>query len=355
MAVRTAEDAATEAPGGLEGVVGRLDRLQRDHAWLAFPFAVVKKFGEDQAGNLAALIAYFAFFSLFPLLLALVTVLGFVLRGNAELQRRVVDSALVHFPVIGDQIRDNIGSLHGSGLALAVGLGLAIWAGMRMVQAARDALNSIWDVPMRTRAGFFPARLRSLAVLGLVGGTLLITAAVSSVAAGRGGLGPAVSFIAPVLSMAVNIGLFLVAFQVLTDRHLDWPDIVPGAVLAGVAATVFQVAGGVYVKHTLRDASQTYGTFAVVIGLLSWIHLQAQVTLIAAELNVVRARRLWPRSLTNSDLTEPDRAALAQHAEVEERLPSEDVRVAVPGENHERGVNRPEVEMAPLPPHQRRP
>ncbi len=338
----------------MERIVAAVDRFQRRHTWLAFPFAVVKKFGEDQAGNLAALIAYYSFFSLFPLLLAMVGVLGFVLGRNAELQRRALDSALAHFPLLGYDIRENLGSLHGRGVALAFGFGLALWAGQRAILASREAMNSIWDVPMRVRSGFFPARLKVLGVLLLVGTAVVLTAGFSTLP-GRLGLGPAIRVGAPVLSVAVNVTLFLVAFKVLTDRPCSWSELLPGAVVAGVATALLQVLGGVYVERTVQSASRTYGAFAVVIGLLTWIHFQAQLTLYAAEVNVVRARHLWPRSLTNNDLTEADRQALTQHAQVEERLPSEDVRVVAPGENHERGVNRPEVPAAAIPPSEHRP
>jgi len=140
-----------------------------------------------------------------------------------------------------------------------------------------------------------------------------------------------------------------VAFRVLTQRDLGWGTVFPGAVVAGVASAAFQAVGGVIVAHNLKGASQTYGTFAVVIGLLSWLYLQAQVVLLAAEVNVVRVRRLWPRSLDPDDLTEADRRALAQHAEVEDRVPDEDVRTAVPGEQHERGIDRPTNRGAPVP------
>ena len=338
----------------MERIVAAVDRFQRRHVWLAFPFGVLKKFGEDQAGNLAALIAYWSFFSLFPLLLAMVGVLGFFLGRNAELQRRALEWALAHFPLLGDDIRDNLGSLRGRGVALAFGFGLAIWAGMRAVQATREAMNSIWDVPMRTRAGFFPARLRVLGVLLLVGAAVVATAALSALPRWIG-LASTVGVWRPVLSVAVYVVLFLILFRVLTDRACSWSELLPGALVAAVATYLLQVLGGVYVGRTVRGASRTYGAFAVVIGLLSWIHLQAQVILFAAEFNVVRARRLWPRSLTNDDLTEADRQALTQHAQVEERLPAEDVRVVAPGENHERGVNRPEVRAAPIPPSERRP
>ena len=149
---------------------------------MGFPLGAGKKFGEDQAGNLAALISYYTFFSIFPLLLALVTILGLVLKGNLELQHRIVGSALAQFPVIGNQIRDNIGSLGGNWLALLAGVGGALWAGMGAVDAAQNAMNSVWDVPIRDKPKFLTRRLRSLTMLVVIGGGLFLTAAGSTVA-----------------------------------------------------------------------------------------------------------------------------------------------------------------------------
>ena len=102
--------------GSIERVVRRIDARQQRTPFLAFPFAVVKKFGDDRAGGLAALMAYYGFVALFPLLLLLVTLLGLALRGNESLQRRVLQSALSDFPIIGDQLRTNIHSLRLSGV-----------------------------------------------------------------------------------------------------------------------------------------------------------------------------------------------------------------------------------------------
>jgi uncharacterized BrkB/YihY/UPF0761 family membrane protein len=201
-------------------------------------------------------------------------------------------------------------------------------------------MNSVWDVPIKDTPTFVKRRLRSLVMLVVVGGSLFVTAAASSVAGSADSIGPLGRIAGPLLSALVNVGVFMVAFRVLTERNLRWSSVLPGAVVAGVAAALFQAAGGFIIDRNLRGATQTYGTFAVVIGLLSWLYLQAQVTLFAAEVNVVRARALWPRSLDQENLTEADRKALAQHAEVEERVPDEDVRTAVPGEQHERGVDR---------------
>jgi YihY family inner membrane protein len=316
----------------MKRLVHNLDGYQRGHAWLAFPLAVVKKFKEDQAGPLAALIAYYTFFSLFPLLLALVTILGYVLHGDPAMQQRIVSSALAQFPLIGDQIRSNVGSLKGSSLALIVGLGGALWAGMGAVNATQHAMNAVWDVPIRDKPTFLKRRLRSLLMLAVIGGGLLATLAASTVASWADSIDVLGRLAAPAASVLVGIGVFMLAFRVLTEGDLGWSDVFPGAVAAAVAAVAFQLIGGFYLGHSLRAASRTYGTFAIVIGLLSWLYLQAHVILLAAEVNVVRARRLWPRSLIKDPdhLTGADRDALVRHAKVEQRISDQDVRTARP-------------------------
>ena len=112
-----------------------------------------------------------------------------------------------------------------------------------------------------------------------------------------------------------------------TDVKLRWGQLMPGAAVAAVAWAALQGFGGYYVGHQLKGASATYGLFGLVIGLLSWLYLQAQLTLLAAEVIVVRERRLWPRGLQSEHLTEADQRALQQYAGVEERLPVEEITV----------------------------
>jgi uncharacterized BrkB/YihY/UPF0761 family membrane protein len=100
-----------------------------------------------------------------------------------------------------------------------------------------------------------------------------------------------------VAAAAVNVGLFLLAFRVLTPRQIPARQLLAGALVAGVAWQALQAVGGYLVGHYLRHTSQVYGVFAIVLGLLSWLYLGARLTLYAAEVNVVAARRLWPRSL----------------------------------------------------------
>jgi YihY family inner membrane protein len=328
----------------LKRLMQAIDDWQQGQRWLAFPMAVAKKFGDDQAGNKAALMAYYGFFSLFPLLLVAVTVLSLVLQGRSDLSGRIVDSTLAQFPVIGEQIRDEVeGSrLRGSGLALGVGLALALWGGLGVAEAAQNAMNGIWNVPRRRYPNFFLRRLRGLAWLVILGGGLLLASVVSgfAAAADTAWSGPA----AVATSTVVNMLLFLVGFRVLTVRNVSLRTLLPGALLAAVAWALLQWLGGWYVARQLSRASATYGAFALVIGLLSWLYLASMVTLFAAELNVVRSRRLWPRSLIMPPMAGADERVLEDLARQEERLPDQRVEVSFEGGAEEAGERPAERE-----------
>ncbi|HVL89282.1 MAG TPA: YhjD/YihY/BrkB family envelope integrity protein [Actinomycetota bacterium] len=275
----------------------RIDSVQRRHAALAFPVAVFKKFGEDRGGRLASLIAYYGFFSLFPLLLVFVAVLGFLLGDNPQLQRDILDSTLANFPIIGDQIRSNIGSLSGNGFALAIGLAGALWAGMGAIRATQTAMDDLWSVPRERRPNLIGSAVRSLVMLTVLGTFAVLAAIIPTLGSAFGtGFGLRVAGIA--LTLLVNFGLFMVVFKVLTVAKVSWRDVTPGAALAAVVWSILHSIGGWYLGSRLEGASQVYGFFAIVIGLLAWIALAAQVTLLAAETNVVRIRGLWPRALS---------------------------------------------------------
>ena len=297
----------------LEGV----DQFQRTHRWLAFPVAVIKKFGDDRASRLAALVSYYGFFSLFPLLLILVTVLGYVLSGHDELRRQVVDAILRQFPELGRPIRESVGSLRGSGLGVAAGFAGLLWAGMGVMQALQDAMNTVWDVPIKVQPNFWEKRLRALSMLGLLGVGFLLTSFLTAIGRipglarfGPGGL---------VVSLAFDLVIFLLAFRLLTDRDLAWGVLFPGAAVGAAGWVGLQWLGGFYVDRMVDSAGHTYGFFAAVIGLLSWMYLLAQWVVLAAEVNVVRHDHLWPRTFFGDALRERDREALVRYAKVQER------------------------------------
>ncbi len=308
-------------------VARRVDEGQQRRPWLAFPYAVVKKFGDDHAGNLAALISYYGFFSLFPLMLVLVTVLGMVLERNTELREAIKESALANFPVVGEEISKNVKALDGSGLTLAIGIVLALWAGIGVLKVMQTAMNTVWNVPYKHRPNFVKSLLRAVIMLAVLGFITVASAAAGSVGAGNDNVLLSVLWI--VVSLTLNLVLFLLAFRILTTEDVSWGDVFPGALVAAIAWTGLQAVGGWFVRHQLEGASDTYGTFATVIGLLAWISLGAQMTLLAAEVNVVRKRKLWPRAVVQPPLTDADERALKSYAEVEERRPEEDVHARI--------------------------
>jgi YihY family inner membrane protein len=266
--------------------------------------------------------------SLFPLLLVLVTVLGFVLQGNPELQKDIVNSAVTQIPIIGDQIRENVGTVRGNGAGLVIGIVFTFYGGLGVCNAAQDAMNRVWEVPFRERPGFLPRTLRSLGLIGTIGLGIIVTTFLSGVGGGAN-LDAWLRIVAIVVALAVNIGLFAVAFRVLTVRDVAWRDLWPGAIIAAFGWQVLQTVGGALVSHQLKGMDQTYGLFAIVIGLLAWIFLQARIVLYAAEVNVVRAHHLWPRSIAPPPLTDGDKRAYEAYAETEQRRPETDVKLEI--------------------------
>jgi len=306
-------------------VLRRVDEVQRRHKGLAFTVAVFKKFGEDDAGSKAALIAYYGFFSLFPLLLVFTTVLAFILSGHTALQGKILHSTLRQFPIIGDQISQNIRSLQGSGIALVIGILTTLWAGMGVTQAGENAMNAVWNVPARKLPNALHSRARGLLLLVVFGAGGLATTFLAGFA--TSGSGAWLKVAAILVAALINLAMFLVAFRTLTAEKVSWQDVLPGALVATVVWEMLQAIGGWYVARSLRGASQVYGFFAIVIGLLGWLYLGAQMTLLAAEFNVVLKRRLWPRSLVQPPLTIKDKEVLRLLAKMEERRDEEEIVV----------------------------
>jgi YihY family inner membrane protein len=271
--------------------------------------------------------AYYGFLALFPMLLLLVTLLGLALEGNESLQESVLRSALSDFPIIGDQLRDNIHSLRLSGLGLVISILGLLWGSLGMTQAAQHAMAQVWNVEGKDRPAFVPRFVRGLLFIALLGLDVALIAGVAQL--GTFGPDQAIWFriLNLVVAAAVNVGVFIAAFRLLTPKQIPLADLVPGAVMAGIAFTLLQIGGTYLVTHQLQHTSQVYGFFAIVLGLLSWLYLSAQITLYAAEINVVRVRRLWPRSLVQPPLTEPDRQVLRNMVEQEIRRPEQHVEV----------------------------
>jgi YihY family inner membrane protein len=303
----------------------RADRFQQRHGLIGFPWAVLQKFGNDQAGSKAALMAYYGLFALFPLLLLFTTVLGFALSGQPTLREQLIKSALGNFPVIGNQLRSDVHPLQGNTAALVIGILGTIYGSVGIGLASQNAMNTVWNIPFVRWPNIWIRYLRTFAMIGLLGLASLTSMALAAFAtAVAHGAGTAVSIIGA--SALVNFGLFLLAFMVLTAEPLRARDVALGAVVATAFWEALQLIGTWYVTRALRNATPTYGFFAVVITLLSWLALGSQLTLWAAEINVVRHYRLWPRSVTQPPLTRADRLVFQRLARMEVRRP--EVKVA---------------------------
>jgi YihY family inner membrane protein len=315
----------------LNEILHRLDRAQKRHTWSAFPVAVVKKFGDDQGARLAALIAYYGFFSLFPLLLVLVTVVAFVIRGNTQLQSDIIHSAIADFPVIGAKIGRSVHALRGSVEVLVLGTVAALWSGMGVVNTIQNGMDDVWYVPKTQRPGFPERVKRGLLVLLVFGVIIAASGYLASLGISQGQVGATARVLSFVASVATNSAFLAALFRILPDEDLSWRDVLPGAVIGAVALATLVSVGAFIVDRKISQATQIYGFFAVVIGLLSWLFLGAQILLLAAEINAVRVRHLWPRSLFPPPLEETDRRALADRAAVERARPEQAVHVHFDG------------------------
>jgi uncharacterized BrkB/YihY/UPF0761 family membrane protein len=285
-------------------LVGAIDRWQRRHRTPGVAYGVVKKFGDDNANLLVVSLAWYGFTAIFPLLLAVVTLLGFI--GEKSLGGEVV-STLHKFPVVGDSFNPaNSQHLHGSTVGLVIGLAGLVYGAQGVTQTAQQAMATVWAVPQFARTGFLSRLGRSLAGLITIGWTFLVNAPIATYVT-RPGESYAIRVPVLVALLAVNSFLYWASFKILTPRSVEGRALVPGAILGAVAFTALITVGTGLVTHQLKNASNTYGTFGSVIGIVAFLLLLAKLSIYSAELNPVLHRRLYPRALPLGELTEADK------------------------------------------------
>jgi membrane protein len=304
------------------GVVGRIDGWQQRHRAAGFPIAVIYKYVDDSGPYLAALITYYAFVSLFPLLLLFTTVLSTVLVGHPGLQQHIESSALSQLPVVGSDLTSPK-HLGGGTTGFVVGLVGALYGGLGVAQASQYAMNTAWAVPRNNRPNPFLARGRSLLLLVIVGLGVIGTTVLSSMGAnGAGSFGVALRVTTVVAAGVLNTAMLVFAFRVATTRDVTTRQVLPGAVAAAIGWQLLQTFGVTYVTHVVENANATNSVFALVLGLLAFLYLAAVVILLCVEANVVRVERLYPRALLtpftdNVELTEGDENAYTGQAEAQ--------------------------------------
>lgn len=288
-----------------------VDEAQRKFPPLGYPIAVVYKFFDDMGNYLGALLAFYAFVSLFPLLILGSTILGVVLSGDPGLQQRLIESALNEFPIVSDQIAKP-NALSGSWVSITVSTIVALYGALGSAQAFQYIANSVWQVPRNARPNPFAARGKSIGLIGLLGTALLGTIGLTSVVPRLVHLEGVASLGVKLGTLAIDVGAFMVAYHVATSRSLRWRDIWPGALFASFMWQVLQRFGNVYVEHVVqRNKSMGGGTLAVVLGLMLFLFVAGIIVVLSMEINAVWTLRLWPRALLtpftdNVQLTDAD-------------------------------------------------
>jgi YihY family inner membrane protein len=310
----------------VERLLRKADEAQQRFTPSAFIVGVVKKYGDDNGGVLVANLTHVGFVSLFPLLLVLVTVLGLVAAVDGGFRQAAIDAVANQVPLIGHQLTTNVHQLRrSSAIGLVVGLVALLWGATRLARAGLYTMEQVWNLPGPARPGHLPRLGRALLFLVLLGGAVIATTLLAGLTT-YGKHPAALNVLTVAVEIVVNAGTYLGAFRILTPRGVPTRDLIPGAAAGGAGWTVLQVAGTYLVHHYLHSDS-VYGVFATVLGLVAWIFLAAEITVYCAEVNVVLARRLWPRSIVQPPLTEADRASLALQALGRQRREEQHVEV----------------------------
>ena len=311
--------------GPVSKAMGALDRWQRRTPGAGVPYAVVKKFGDDNANLVAVALAWYGFTAIFPMLLVVVTLLEFI--GKQSLGTGIVNT-LHEFPIVGSSFDPKGPSaLHGSGLGLAVGLLGLVYGAQGVTQTAQQAMATVWNIPQVERTGFLPRLGRSLAGLITIGAAFLINAFVTTYATGgTHNYVIRVSVLAGLL--VINVGLYFATFTCLTAKAIGPRGHLPGAIAGAVAYTALITVGAGLVTHQLKHADAVYGAFGTVIGIVAFLLLLAKLSMYAAELNPVLARGLYPRALPlGGEPTEADHRVLAALVHAEQRRDDEAIGV----------------------------
>jgi YihY family inner membrane protein len=242
------------------------------------------------SGRNASVLAFFGFLSIFPLLLVATTVLGFVLEDNPDLQQRIIDGALDDIPVLGQTLSENPASLNGNIWALLIGLALALWSATKAFVALQGAQDDVWEVHVDDRNALPKVRGKALLGLLIIGGaqigSIVITTLVTAADLPNAG-----RILLTAATILINIAVIFAMFKYLVSASLTWRMVWPGAIIGGLAFTLLQQFGTMIVKRITDNASVTYGQFALVLGLVTWLSLLAIATLMSCEFNAALARR----------------------------------------------------------------
>lgn len=282
-------------------MISKLDAYQQKHSLPAFIVAVIKRYNDDEAGNQSALITYYGFLSLFPLLLVLTSVLEIISNGNDQFKDKIISSAGSYFPILGDRLQSNIQGPNKTGIILFFALLFTFYGARGGADAFRNAINTLWHIPKDKRQSFPNTILGSFKIIIVGGVGLLSSALISTYATGLGR-----SFVFQILASFISTIIITTTLYIVIDISLEEPsklkfEIFLAALFSAMGILLLQRLGGYILTNQLRNLNDLYGTFAIVLGLIFWIYLQAKVMLFAVVASIVLKHHLWPISLVDKN------------------------------------------------------
>lgn len=277
-----------------------IDTQQQRFGPSAFAVAVVKRNGDTRGSMYAALITFYGVLSVFPLLLLFITLVGMILGANSEVTKRLINSALADFPVIGDELAKNIHALaRGNSFAMIAAVLFLLWGALGLTSALQAASHQAWGRPRHEEPNIAIRTIRGLSLLGVIG--LCVVAATVLAGISQAGLfhdSPlAIRALILLGTLIVDFAGYFVAMKILSPPEIRVQQLIPGIALGAVGWLALQNLGGYLIQHQLHRTTAIYGFFAIVLGLIFWINLGAQLFLYATQINVVRSLHAWPRGL----------------------------------------------------------
>ncbi|HEX8182234.1 MAG TPA: YihY/virulence factor BrkB family protein [Candidatus Saccharimonadales bacterium] len=281
----------------LDSAKSAVDTYQQKHAVLAFSVAVIKRYGDDKAGRQAALITYYAFLALFPLLLVFITVLSIVASGDPELQKRISGEVFQYFPAMSSSIQNSVHTLKGSGVVLALEILALLYGARGLAAMLQEAFNNVWHVDKQHRPNFVGDNLRSFAMMFSVGIGIIIGTVVSYGLSSILDIGIIGAILITIVNLAIVFGLFLVVFRLGTSNRIRLHWLVPGALIAASGLLLVQHFGTRIMSQQLPKLNDSYGSFALTLGIMFWIYIQSQIIIYALVITAVRAQKDWPKPM----------------------------------------------------------
>ena len=268
-----------------------LPRVRAKRPFVDHLVRALERYLADGADRLAAAVTYYWFLSLFPMLLLAVAVLGFVLDDP----RSFVGDALGGFlPSIAvDTITETLSTAKGR--AGLIGFAGLLYAGLGWLDALREALRTVWHQNINV-GNFLVQKLFDVValvgLLGTIGGSIILTGLVTAATSflvgllgldAKGGVGELVLGAAGLaLLLVADILLFLYLLVRLPRVSIPFRRVIKGALFGAVAFEILKYLGSFYVELTTRRGAATYGTFAVVVGLLLFLNLLSRLILFTA-------------------------------------------------------------------------